>query len=82
MDNALNEEIDRPKLTEEQIVYWISRLKNGNTDDEKYKQMLIDTFVNSVYLYDDKLIITYNFKDGTRTTTFDEIKAMRKKMCR
>ena len=70
---VLNEEINRPKLTKEQIVYWISRFKNGNTDDEKYKQTLIDTFVNSVYLYDDKLIITYNFKGGTRTTTFDEI---------
>ena len=37
-----------------------------------FRQRLIDTFVNSIYLYDDKLVITYNFKDGIRTVTFDE----------
>ncbi|MDL2274096.1 hypothetical protein LJC34_06110 [Oscillospiraceae bacterium OttesenSCG-928-G22] len=36
--------------------------------------MLIDTFINSIYLYDDKIIITFNYKDGTKTITFDDIK--------
>ena len=35
--------------------------------------MLVDTFVNSLYLYDDKLLLTFNFKDGTRTITFDDV---------
>lgn len=69
----LNEEIEHPILTKEQIIFWISRFKDGNIENEKYKQMLIDTFVNSVYLYDDKMVITYNFKDGTRTITLDEV---------
>ncbi|HIT85613.1 MAG TPA: hypothetical protein IAA60_06880 [Candidatus Ornithomonoglobus intestinigallinarum] len=69
----LNEEIEHPILTKEQILFWISRFKDGNIENEKYKQMLIDTFVNSVYLYDDKMVITYNFKDGTRTITLDEV---------
>ena len=30
-------------------------------------------FLNAIYLYDDKIIITYNYKDGTKTTTFDDI---------
>ena len=30
-------------------------------------------FVNSVYVYDDKLVLTYNFKDGTQTITLKEI---------
>lgn len=34
--------------------------------------MLIDTFVNAIYLYDDKMLITFNYKDGTKTITFDE----------
>ena len=36
--------------------------------------MLIDTFINAVYLYDDKVVITFNYKDGTKTVTFDQIK--------
>ena len=35
--------------------------------------MLINTFVNAVYLYDEKVLIAFNYKDGTKTITFDEI---------
>ena len=37
--------------------------------------MLIDTFVNAIFLYDDKMVITFNYKDGTDTITFDDLKA-------
>ena len=34
-----------------------------------------DTFVNAIFLYDDKMVITFNYKDGTDTITFDDLKA-------
>ena len=36
--------------------------------------MLIDTFINAVYLYDNKIVIGFNHKEGTQTVTFDEVK--------
>ena len=39
------------------------------------RQTLINTFVNAVYLYDEKVLIAFNYKDGTKTITFDEIAA-------
>ncbi len=27
--------------------------------------MLIDTFINAIYIYDDKMLLTFNYKDGT-----------------
>ena len=39
------------------------------------KKRLIDGFVNSIYLFDDKFTITFNFKDGTKTIFFSEIEA-------
>ena len=30
---------------------------------------------HAVYLYDEKVLITFNYKDGTKTITFDEIAA-------
>ena len=36
---------------------------------------MIDTFVNAIFLYDDKIVITFNYKDGTDTITFDDLKA-------
>ena len=35
--------------------------------------MLIDTFVNAIFLYDDKMLLTFNFKDGTKTITFADV---------
>ena len=36
-------------------------------------------FVNAIYLYDDKMIITFNYKDGTKTITLDDVKRTIKK---
>ena len=35
-------------------------------------QALVDTFINAIYLYDDKVLITFNYKEGTQTVTFGE----------
>ena len=36
------------------------------------RQALVDTFINAVYLYDDKVLITFNYKEGTETVAFGE----------
>ena len=38
-----------------------------------HRKMLIDTFVNAIYLYDDKIVLTFNYHDGTKTITFDDV---------
>ncbi len=35
--------------------------------------MMIDTFINAIFLYDDTVIITFNFKEGTDTITFADL---------
>ena len=35
--------------------------------------ILIDCFVNAVYLYDDRVVLTFNYKDGGKTVTLQEI---------
>ena len=47
------------------IVSWINRFKYGDVDDIEYQKQIIDTFINATYVFDDKLVFTYNFKDGT-----------------
>ena len=54
--------IENPRLSREQIEYFFDKLRQGDADDEDYKQRLIDTFLNKVYLYDDdKLILVLNY---------------------
>lgn len=67
--------LERRKFTKEEIVEWISRYKDGNINDPDYRREIIDTFVNSVYVYDDKLLLTYNYRDGSQALTLQEIEA-------
>ena len=36
------------------------------------RQALADTFINAIYLYDDKVLITFNYKEDTETVAFGE----------
>ena len=67
------EEMQKPMLTKEQVIFWISRFKNGNVNDMAFRQRLIDTFVNAIYLYDDRIVLTYNYKDGSHTVTLAQV---------
>ena len=71
--SILQEQLQRPKFTKAQVVAWIKRFKYGNPDDLEYQKQIIDVFVNSVYVYDDKLVMTYNYKDGTESITLKDI---------
>lgn len=68
-------QLERRKFSKEEIVDWISRYRDGNINDPEYRREIIDIFVNSVYVYDDKLILTYNYKDGSQTLTLQEVEA-------
>ena len=73
--SILQVQMTKPRYTKEQIVSWINRFKYGSADDPQYQKQIIDTFINSIYVFDDKLAFTYNFKDGTETITLAEIQA-------
>ena len=58
------EEIRRPPITKEQIEFFMQDIRNRIINAEERIEIIINSFVNSVYLYDDKLIITFNFREG------------------
>jgi hypothetical protein len=44
-------------------------------NSREYQKRIIDTFVNSIHPFDDRLVITYNFKGGTEAITLKDIEA-------
>lgn len=59
------ENMKKPLLTKEHIVYWLTSFKSGDINNEDYTQRIIDTLLNSLYIYDlpeggQKLIFTFN----------------------
>lgn len=57
------------------MTFWLHRFRKLDVRQKSHRKMLIDTFVNAIFLYDDKMVITFNYKDGTNTITFDDLKA-------
>lgn len=72
-DSLIRAQMEQPVFTKEEIVKWISRFKYGNIHDKAYQKEIIDTFLNAVYVYEDKIVFTYNFRDCAETVTLDEI---------
>jgi hypothetical protein len=67
------EKLAKPKISEEFIRYWFKRFQHLDTSNLDQRKMLINTFVNSIYLFDDKAIVNFNYKDGTETINFSEV---------
>ena len=68
------EKLAKPRITEEQLRFFLDRFRKLDVRQLSHRRMLIDTFINAVFLYDDKLVLTYNFREGTETITFDDLK--------
>ena len=71
--SILQEEMHKPMLTREQIAFFIYRFRKFDVTKREQRQRLIDSFVNAVYLYEDKIILTFNYKDGSKTITLAEV---------
>ena len=46
------ENIKKPFLSKERIAFWLHSFKNGDINNIEYRRRVIDTLVNSVYVYD------------------------------
>ena len=69
--------ISLTNFSKAQIVFWLRDFKNGDINSQEYRQKVIEIFVNSVYLYDDKIKIVYNYsKDGANTVDMAFIESM------
>ena len=73
--NIQTAERKKPKLTREQMTAWFYQFRHDDPANREFQKRLIDTFVNAVYVFDDKLVLTYNYQHGTQTISLDEIES-------
>lgn len=76
-----HDELERQILLEEatnmvptvnEIRFFLNQFRKGNINDAKYRQALVDTFINKIYLYDDKMTVLYNTQDSHSEVTIDD----------
>jgi DNA invertase Pin-like site-specific DNA recombinase len=81
------EEMNKPLLSKERIMFWLTSFKNGNIRDIEYQRRIIDTLVNSVFIYDDdnggrKIVLTFNVSgSNTLTITSSDIEGITPLYC-
>lgn len=54
----------KAKLTVPEVVAWLKQFCTGDLMDMDFRRRIIDVLINSIYLYDDKVVIYYNVRDG------------------
>jgi len=72
----LDVEIDLSRLkiaasseyTHNHVIAWLKSFCNGDPLDTDFQRRIIDVFINSVYLYDDRIVLYYNIRDGQQVS--------------
>ena len=54
----------KPKLEVEHVKFFFEKFLYGDLSDINFRQSLVDTFINKVYLFEDKLCVICNAKDS------------------
>ena len=67
------EKLRKKILEPDKIRNWFYKLRALNMEKIEHRRILVDTFVNKIFLYDDKFILTFNYKSDTREVTFKNL---------
>ncbi len=59
------------RLSEADVRAWLKTVCTGDPLDPEFRKRIIDVFINSIYLYDDRVIIFYNIKGGKQVSFID-----------
>ena len=81
LDEAIaNIEFSRSQLiSREHVIFWLEKLKAGDRSDPIFRSLMVDTFINSVFLFDDHFTICINASSQEHTVTLAELDENAKK---
>ena len=67
------EKLAKPRVSEEQVRFFLHRFRALDIAKPEQRKTLIDVFLNAVYVFNDKTVISCNYKDGTKTINFSDM---------
>lgn len=71
----IQEEMKHPAVSREDVVYFVCRFRSLDTNKLDARRRLIDSFVNAVTIFDDYILITFNYKEGETRIDFADIES-------
>ena len=73
--DIVKEKMKHPLLTKEQVRFWFERMREYDITVLEQRKRLIDTFVNAIFVYNDRLLFTFNYKHDAKTVLFSDLKS-------
>ncbi|WP_156136421.1 hypothetical protein [Candidatus Soleaferrea massiliensis] len=73
--SILQAELERPEYNREDVIEWIGRSKYGDPDNKNTSGRLLISFSTGIYVFDDRLVFIYHYKNGTRTVKLADVSA-------
>ena len=76
--NNVEAELSKFRITKDvvpdrvDLIEWLKSFQ-GDALDPEYQKKMIDTFINAIYLYDDKVVICFNLKGGKQVSGIEEL---------
>ena len=64
------------RLTQAEVIAWLNTFRDGDPEDEEFRRRLVDVFLNSVYAYEDRIIVFYNIRGGKQVSFKDLAEAL------
>lgn len=64
------------KISRDYVLFYLTDFRNGDAESPTFQKRLVNTFVNSVYVYDDKITITFNYSSDSRAVTLAEVDSL------
>ena len=61
------------RLTRDHIAFFLRAFRDADISDRACQKRLVQTFVNAVFVYDDKIKIVYNYTSDSNTVTLDTV---------
>lgn len=71
----IQEEMKHPAVSREDVVYFVCRFRSLDISKLDARRRLIDSFVNAVTIFDDSILITFNYKEGETRIDFADIES-------
>lgn len=62
-------------LQRSHIAYYLTSLRDADSSDREVQKRLIQTFVNSVFVYEDCIKLTFNYSSDSNTVTLQMLEA-------
>ena len=71
--NIFREQLDSKLVTEDQIWYIFDKFRKLDLSMPKQQQRLLDSFLQSIVLFDDRLIISFNYRSEPGNVMLDQL---------